>query len=76
MLRALDHFRSSGRVPDGRMDEAVAFLRASQQTDGSWLLETTHPGKLHFALEDGDGLPSRWTTLRALRVLYWYDQTR
>jgi hypothetical protein len=41
-------------------------------TDGTWLLEKTHPGKVHFALEE-DGRSSRWNTLRALRVLRWYE---
>ncbi len=50
-------------------------LRSKQQPDGTWLLENTHPGKVHFALEDGDGRPSRWNTLRAMRVLGWYDQS-
>ncbi len=53
--------------------EAVAMLRSKQQPDGSWLLEDTHPGAVHFSVEDGDGRPSRWNTLRALRVLRWYD---
>ena len=72
-LRALDYFRSAGEARDSRMDEAIDLLRSKQQPDGTWLLENTHPGKVHFALEDGDGRPSRWNTLRALRVLNWYD---
>ena len=72
VLRALEYFRSAGSAPDSRMDEAINLLRSSQQPDGSWLLENSHPGKIHFALEDGDGHPSRWNTLRALRVLDWY----
>jgi hypothetical protein len=56
------------------MDEAIDLLRSKQQPDGTWLLENTHPGAVHFALEDGDGLPSRWNTLRALRVLRWHEQ--
>jgi hypothetical protein len=75
VLRALEYFRSIGDVPDPRMDEAIDLLRSKQQTDGTWLLENTHPGKVHFALEDGDGRPSRWNTLRALRVLRWYEST-
>ena len=71
VLRALDYFRSAGDAPDSRMGEAVDLLRSKQQPDGTWLLENTHPGKVHFALEDGDGQPSRWNTLRALRVLEW-----
>ena len=75
VLRALDYFRSVGDVPDSRMDEAIDVLRSKQQPDGTWLLENTHPGTVHFALEDGDGRPSRWNTLRALRVLSWYEQS-
>ena len=74
VLRGLDYFRSVGDAPDPRMTEAIDLLKSKQQPDGTWLLENTHPGKVHFALEDGDGRPSRWNTLRALRVLSWCDQ--
>jgi hypothetical protein len=74
VLRALDYFRSVGDKPDARIDEAIALLRSKQQPDGTWLLENTHPGRVHFALEDGDNQPSRWNTLRALRVLTWYEK--
>jgi hypothetical protein len=73
VLRALDYFREVGDAPDPRLGEAVAMLRSKQQPDGTWLLEHTHPGAVHFSMEDGDGQPSRWNTLRALRVLNWYD---
>jgi hypothetical protein len=73
VLRALDHFREAGGTPDPRLDEAVELVRGKQQPDGRWLLEHTHQGAVHFELEDGDGRPSRWNTLRALRVLRWYD---
>jgi len=76
VLRGLDYFRATGAAPDQRLVEAVELIRSKQQPDGTWLLENTHPGKVHFALEDGDGLPSRWNTLRALRVLRWYDGSR
>jgi hypothetical protein len=75
VLRALEYFRSVGDVPDSRMDEAINLLRSKQQPDGAWLLENTHPGKVHFELEDGDNRPSRWNTLRALRVLSWYEKS-
>ena len=75
VLRGLEYLRSVGEAPDRRMDEAVNLLRSKRQSDGTWLLENTHPGKVYFALEDGDSRPSRWNTLRALRVLRWYDQT-
>ena len=74
VLRALEYFRSVGNAPDPRMDEAIDLLRSKQQPNGTWLLENTHPGKVHFALEHVDGQPSQWNTLRALRVLRWYDQ--
>ena len=76
VLRALDHFRRSGDSPDERLAEAVQLVRDARQPDGSWLLENTHPGATHFALEDGDGHPSRWNTLRALRVLDWCSRPR
>ena len=73
VLRALDHFRAVGEPPDPRIAEAIELVRSKRQPDGTWLLENTHPGKVHFTLEDGDGRPSRWNTLRALRVLRWYE---
>ena len=72
VLRALDYFRSAGGPPDPRLAEAIELLRSKQQPNGVWPLENTHPGQIHFELEDGDGQPSRWNTLRALRVLQWY----
>jgi hypothetical protein len=75
VLRALEYFRAAADAPDSRIDEAIHVLRSKQQPDGTWLLENTHPGKIHFALEDGDNRPSQWNTLRALRVLRWYEQS-
>ncbi len=73
VLRALDHFRRAGGPPDPRVAEAVLVVRDKRRPDGTWALENTHPGETHFDFEDGDGRPSRWNTLRALRVLRWYD---
>jgi hypothetical protein len=75
VLRALEYFRSAGEAPDARMGEAIDLLRSKRQPDGTWLLENTHPGMVHFPLEDGDLRPSRWNTLRALRVLGWYERS-
>jgi hypothetical protein len=75
VLRGLEYFRAAGDVPDRRVDEAIDLLRSKRQPDGRWLLENTHPGKVWFPLEDGDGRPSRWNTLRALRVLDWYGRS-
>jgi hypothetical protein len=73
LLRALDYFRRSGAAPDPRMTEAVAVVQSKRQPDGRWLLDRIHPGRVHFDLEGGAGTPSRWNTLRALRVLEWWD---
>jgi hypothetical protein len=73
VLRALEYFRAAGEPPDPRVAEAVELVRSKQRPDGTWLLENTHPGDTHFALEDGDGRPSRWNTLRARRVLRWHE---
>jgi hypothetical protein len=73
VLRALDYFRAVGGAPQPELAEAIGVLRSKQQPDGTWPLENTHPGAVHFSMEDGDGRPSRWNTLRALRVLRWYE---
>jgi len=73
ILRALDYFRAAGADPDPRMAEAVEIVRSKRQPDGRWLLDRVYPGAVHFDLEGGAGTPSRWNTLRALRVLRWWD---
>jgi hypothetical protein len=73
VLRALDYFRRSGAEPDPRMTEAVEVVRSKRQPDGRWLLDRIHPGRVHFDIEGPVGAPSRWNTLRALRVLDWWD---
>ncbi len=74
VLRALDYFRRAGADPDLRTAEAVEDVRSKRQPDGRWLLDRMHPGRVHFDLEDGVGASSRWNTLRALRVLDWWDR--
>ncbi|QDW29636.1 hypothetical protein FFF93_007550 [Arthrobacter sp. KBS0702] len=73
VLRGLDYFRDAGTAPDARLAEAVDLVRSKRQPDGTWLLENSHPGRIHFPLDEGDGRPSRWNTLRALRVLKWAE---
>ncbi len=72
VLRGLDHFRHAGAERDGRMAEAVDVVRAKRQPDGRWMLDRVYQGRVHFAIEEV-GQPSRWNTLRALRVLRWWD---
>jgi hypothetical protein len=72
VLRGLEHMRRAD-VRDPRLAEAVELVRSKRQDGGTWLLENTHPGAVQIGLEDGDGRPSRWNTLRAQRVLDWWD---
>ncbi|MEP6631227.1 MAG: hypothetical protein ABJA89_12200 [Lapillicoccus sp.] len=73
LLKAMEYFARRGGAPDPRVAEAVERVRAKRRPDGRWLLENTHPGAVHVRFEGPDGTPSRWNTLRALRVLRWYD---
>jgi len=74
VLRALDYFRSAGVRPDVRMAEAVDFLESKRQADGQWLLDRSYDEALALPFGEAVGEPSRWNTLRALRVLRWYER--
>lgn len=73
ILRALDHFRLAGGMPDPRMAEAIDILRSRRGDDGRWRLDRLEPGPIGYVTEPDEGAPSRWNTLRALRVLDWYE---
>ncbi len=75
LLRGLDYLRSAGVAPDPRMAEAIELCASKQGGDGRWPLETRHPGVMPVEIDEGEGerQPSRWNTLRALRVLRWYQ---
>jgi hypothetical protein len=72
ILRSLDHFRSAGALRDPRLAEAIEIVRARRQSDGRWLLQKGYTGRVFFELEHAGG-PSRWNTLRALRILKWWE---
>ncbi|MFV0632751.1 hypothetical protein [Demequina sp.] len=75
ILRGLDHLRCAGRAPDPRAADAIEILRSKCGPDGRWCLERVHRGRMHFPLEAvGEG--SRWITLRAMRVLDWWDSAQ
>ncbi|HTT88470.1 MAG TPA: hypothetical protein VMF65_02890 [Acidimicrobiales bacterium] len=78
ILRALDYFRSAAAVggmpPDERLHEAVEHTRSRRLADGTWLLDWLPGGRVWFQMDDGVGQPSRWVTLRAMRVLRWVDE--
>lgn len=72
VLRALDYFRAAGSSPDPRMSDAVHIVESRRQPDGRWLLARAYDEALDFTVGEAVGAPSRWNTLRALRVLRWY----
>jgi hypothetical protein len=75
VLRGLEYFRRAGAAPDERMAEAIEWVRSKADTAGRWPLEVRYPGPMPIEIDDGgtEGRPSRWNTLRALRVLRWYS---
>jgi hypothetical protein len=75
ILRALDYLRDSGVAPDDRVAVAVEIVEGQRDPDGRWPLQNVHAGEVHFELEDGEGRPSRWITLSAMRVLDWFAQS-
>jgi hypothetical protein len=75
ILRALDYFRDVNAPCDSRLGEAIEIVHSHQGPDGRWLLEQSYRGKTYFEMERV-GAASRWNTLRALRVLRWWDRER
>jgi hypothetical protein len=73
ILRALEYFRSGGGSIDPRVAEAVDMVRAKRQADGTWSLENPHDDGFVMGFAEVEGQPSRWNTLRAMRVLRWYE---
>jgi hypothetical protein len=73
VLRGLDYLRSAGTEPDDRAAEAVGFVVKRRQRSGRWPLHERHEDPVDFDMEGGADSPSRWNTLRALRVLDWYS---
>ena len=71
VLRGLEHFRASGAPNDGRLSDAVRRVRDARSRDGRWRTYSPYPGRRWFQLEPSG--PSRWTTLRALRILDWWQ---
>ena len=76
VLRGLEYLRRAEAEPDDRIAEAIEVVEQKRGADGRWPLENVHEGKVHFEMEDGEGKPSRWNTLRALRVLDWSRRGR
>lgn len=71
VLRGLDYLRLSGATPDYRVNDAIDLLASRRNSDGRWPLDASYPGAMPVDLGEAVGKPSRWNTLRALRVLRW-----
>lgn len=72
VLRGLDYLRCAGVAPDERVAEAIDLVTSKRGGDDRWPLEVRYPGDMPVEIDEGEGRPSRWNTLRALRVLSWY----
>jgi hypothetical protein len=71
VLRGLDYLRLAGVKGDDRVAEAIEVVESNRDGDGQWPLQNVHEGEPHFQMEEM-GRPSRWNTLRAMRVLDWF----
>jgi len=73
ILRALDYFQNAGYPYDERLQDALDILKEKRLLDGRWKTQAHHTGEVHFMMEEA-GKPSRWNTLKCLRVLEYYDR--
>lgn len=75
ILRGLDYFHAASAGRDSTLRDATEVLMSKRRTDGRWPLQQRYPGRTWFEMEQV-GQPSRWNTLRALRVLNWWEADR
>ena len=72
VLRGLEHFARVRAPADDRLADAVDVVRRRRRADGRWTGHRGYPGRYWFPMEEPG--PSRWATLRCLRVLRWWDE--
>ena len=75
VLRGLDYLRNAGIRPDSRVREAIEIVIERRHQNGRWPLNLLHPEHIPLKMETDVGSASRWNTLRALRVLRWYNNS-
>jgi hypothetical protein len=75
VLRGLDYLRNAGIKPDSRVSDAIETVIERRHQNGRWPLNLLHPEHIPLEMETGVGRASRWNTLRALRVLRWYNNS-
>ncbi len=81
VLRGLEYLRTAEVSGDERVSEALEMVEQARQPEGWWLLRYPQPDPprwwrpaIDFEMEEGEGKPSRWITLRARRVLHWFGK--
>ncbi len=73
VLRGLEYLRRAGIQRDERLSEAIDLVASKRDADGRWPLDVRYAGTMPIEMGESEGRPSRWNTLRALRVLNWYS---
>jgi hypothetical protein len=73
VLRGLDYLRNAGIKPDLRVREAIKIVIQRRHQNGRWPLNLLHREHIPLEMETAVSSGSRWNTLRALRVLRWYN---
>ncbi|HTV56958.1 MAG TPA: hypothetical protein VMI06_18845 [Terriglobia bacterium] len=76
VLRGLEYLRGASVTPEERVTEAIGLVASKRDRDGRWPLDTRYPGVMPVEMDESEGGASRWNTLRALRVLRWYERSR
>jgi hypothetical protein len=74
VLRGLDYLRDAGLEGDERVTEAIEVVEANRGPDGRWPLQNVDEGQSYVEMEE-QAKPSRWNTLRAMRVLAWFTRS-
>ncbi len=71
IVRGLEHFMAADAPADARLSDAIDEIRRTRRSDGTWPTFASYPGREWFRMETRG--PSRWSTLRARRILSWWD---
>ncbi len=74
IMRGLDYFQEKNVKWDKRMADAMDLLINKRTPEGFWKLEIKYPAKTFFEMEKV-GKESRWNTLRALRIVKWWENS-
>lgn len=72
LFRGLSYLARAHAPRDPRAQEAIALLQERKDADGTWPTQNRYTGKVFFNMEKLGG-GSRWNTLRALRILRWWN---